>query len=180
MGDLARLFDSVPNSPDLAAAFDSTAPAEKLAPLPAGEYPARWSACGLGESRKGTPLFFGRFEITSVEHAGRRLTHRWYLSKAALRYSRRELGTLGLTRFADLERGATPGGPVRLRVALRRDDSGGTFNEIRAVLPGGTMLSHTREAAAAPLAPAATKPITERATATLDDLPAALLDPALL
>ncbi len=168
---------------DLASMFDGTAAAETVGPVPAGEYHARWVACGLDESRKGTPYFFGRFEIASGGYAGRRLVHRWFLSKAALPYSRRDLAALGLTAFAQLQSGVVPGGPVVLRVALRRDDSGAMWNEVRAVVPadGAAITQHNEAATADPLS--VVSPAVGDSTASaarVDEVPAALIDPDLI
>lgn len=139
MTGLSSIFDNTPTGVDhsaLAAEFDSTTPAEQLEPVPAGEYPARWVAAELDQSRLGKPLFLGRFEISTGLYTGRRFSYRWFLTPAALPYARRDLAALGLTSFAQLQCGALPKAPVRLRVVLRRDDSGHSFNEVRAVLPG--------------------------------------------
>ncbi|MBW7863583.1 MAG: hypothetical protein H3C30_04110 [Candidatus Hydrogenedentes bacterium] len=178
---LAEQFNGTPagaNRAGLAADFDGAKPAEILAPLPAGEYQARAVDARLDESRRGTPFYGMRLEIASGEHIGRRLVAKWYLSGAALPYSRRDLAALGLTSFAMLERGAVPAGLVRLRVALRRGDDGSMFNEVRAVLPMGN------EAKPAPVAPAPApvaavnpEPVPP---ATTGDLPAGLVDDGLL
>jgi len=141
MGDLSRMFDSTPRAPDrekLAVAFDATAPAEKLPPVPTGEYPARWIGKGIDKSRKGNSFFFGRFELVGGEYDGRWLIARWYLTSKALARSKSELAVLGLASFADLESAILPGGYVLLRVALRCDDSGVKLNEVREVVPLGT------------------------------------------
>jgi hypothetical protein len=177
--NLADQFNGTPTGPDraaLGAAFDTTAPAEVLPPIPAGEYVARCIAAALDESRKGTPCYRLRLEITSGEHSGRRLLARWYLSPAALPYARRDLAALGLCSFAQLERGETPAGLVRVRVALRRDDSGGAFNEVRAVLP---YPNEANTEAPAPVA-ANPKPEPPAAPVTADELPAGLVDAGLM
>lgn len=181
--ELSRIFDATPTGPDravLGAAFDNTLPAEALPPIPAGEYAAQWVDGTLGESRKGTPFYQARFEIASGEHTGRRLLHRWYLSAAALPYSRRDLAALGFDSFAKLQSNAVPRGLVRLRVALRRDDTGATFNEIRAVIPGGPEPDPPEVSAEpAPVTPLPIEP--QPATpARVEDLPAGLVDADLI
>ena len=157
--------------------------------MPPGEYVARWVGCGLDESRKGTPFYGVRFEIVDGPHAGRRLVHRWFLSSAALPYSRRDLAALGLTTFAQLQNGAVPSGLATLRVALRRDDAGMVHNEIKTVQPcAAPAQGHNEANAAAPQpmpvsvahAPVPPEPQTPTTPATADDLPAGLVDAGLL
>ena len=179
--NLADQFNSTPTGANLAAAFDAATPAETREPIPAGEYPARAVDSELGQSDKGTPFFKMRLEITSGEHAGRRLAAKWYLSGPAMPYTKRELAGLGLDRFAQLERGDVPGGLLRVRVALRRDDSGGAFNEVRAVLSAGGATGHPQTVnTAAPVVVA--PPTSESPTdpVTVDDLPYGLADGDLL
>jgi len=194
MSDLSNLFDNTPtgaNHSDLAAAFDMTEAAARMDPLPTGEYVARAVSAALDESRKGTPFYGVRFEIVDGPHAGRRLVHRWFLSSAALPYSRRDLAALGLSTFAQLQSGAAPTGLVRIRVALRRDDAGAMFNEVRDVSPGvpaAPAQGHNEANAAAPQpmpvsvahAPVSPEPQTPTTPATADDLPAGLVDAGLL
>lgn len=187
MTELSKMFDSAPAGADragLADAFNGTAPAEVLDPLPAGEYQARAVNARLDETRTGTPFYGVRLEVVTGEHTGRLLWGRWYLSPAALPYSRRDLAALGLDAFAKLERGDVPGGLLRVRVALRRDDDGTTRNEVRAVLPGAPP-PLARPPVSAPPAPPAEPVPPEPQTAPappagVDDLPAGLVDRALL
>jgi len=179
--NLADIFDGTPTGAGLAAAFDGTAPAERREPIPPGEYPARAVDSELGHNRKGTPYYAMRLEIASGEHAGRRLVARWYLSGAAMPYTKRELAGLGLETFAQLERGDMPGGLLRVRVALRRGDDGAEFNEVRAVLPTNGSAPHTQEANTPAPAPAApVEPETQAAPVAAADLPAGLVDASLL
>ncbi len=180
MTELSKLFDGTPAGMDragLADAFNGTPPAEVLDPIPAGEYQARAVDARLDETRTGTPFYAMRLDVVAGEHAGRRLVARWYLSPAALPYSRRDLAALGLDAFARLERGDVPGGLLRVRVALRRDDDGTGRNEVRSVLPCASSASPP-PLAAAPVPP---EPKTDPAPpAGVDDLPAGLVDRALL
>lgn len=187
MTELSKLFDGTPAGLDragLADAFNGTAPAEALDPIPAGEYQARAVDGGLDETRTGTPFYAVRLEVVAGAHAGRRLWMRWYLSPAALPYSRRDLAALGLDAFARLERGDVPGGLLRVRVALRRDDDGTARNEVRAVLPCAPPSLAPPPAPAPPPPPAAPdspEPQTDPAPpAGVDDLPAGLVDRGLL
>lgn len=191
---LAEQFDSHPAGAarsGLAADFDNAESAERLAPLPAGEYQARAVDARLDESRRGTPFFGMRLEIVAGEHTGRRLVMKWYLSGAAMPYSKRDLAALGITSFAMLRQGCVPRGLVRLRVALRAGDNGGQYNEVKAVFPCGEGLQgltppegQKNEASAAIPAPA---PASVAAVnpepvppATAGDLPAGLVDDGLL
>ncbi len=181
MTTLAAQFDTTPAGPDrsnLAAQFDTTTPAESPEPVPAGEYPARAVDARLGENRRGTPVYSMRIEITDGEHAGRRLMWRAYLSPAALPHSKRDLARLGLDSFAQLESGAVPGGLLMARVALRKDDSGAVFNEVRTLDPA----AHKATPPAPPPACPAAQPQPEppAPAAAVDELPAGLVDAGLL
>jgi len=187
MTELSKLFDGTPAGMDragLADAFNGTPPAEVLDPIPAGEYQARAVDARLDETRTGTPFYAMRLDVVAGEHAGRRLVARWYLSPAALPYSRRDLAALGLDAFARLERGDVPGGLLRVRVALRRDDDGTARNEVRAVLPCAPPSLAPPPApapSAPPAAPVPPEPKTDPAPpAGVDDLPAGLVDRGLL
>lgn len=190
---LAESFDNHPAGAarsGLAADFDNAESAERLAPIPAGEYQARAVDARLDESRKGTPFFGMRLEIVAGEHTGRRLLAKWYLSGAAMPYSKRDLAALGITSFAMLRQGCVPRGLVRLRVALRAGDDGGQYNEVKAVFPCGEGLQgltppegQKNEASAATPAPAPVAAVTSELPATpvaADELPAGLVDDGLL
>ena len=180
MTELSKLFDGTPAGMDragLADAFNGTPPAEVLDPIPAGEYQARAVDARLDETRTGTPFYMMRLDVAAGEHAGRRLVARWYLSPAALPYSRRDLAALGLDAFARLERGDVPGGLLRVRVALRRDDDGTARNEVRAVLPCAASALAPPPPPLLAAAPVPPEPQTDPAPpAGVDDLPAGLVD----
>jgi len=119
-------------------AFNNTDPAAIIEPIPEGKYIARWIDSGSGKSRNSVPFLMGRFEIISGKYYGRKLKHWWYLSPAALPYTKRALLDLGVTEFEQLEKGNLLGEKVRLRVKIRKnDDSGEEYNVIGAVLPWG-------------------------------------------
>ena len=181
METLASMFNSIPAGPDhsgLAAAFDTTTPAESPEPVPAGEYPVRAVDARLGENRRGTPQYVMRLEIADGEHAGRRLVWRAYLSPAALPHSKRDLARLGLGTYGQLETGAVPGGLLMARVALRKDDSGTAFNEVRALEP---VPRTAIPPAPSPASPAAQpQPEPPAPATTVDELPARLVDTGLM
>ncbi len=181
METLASMFNSTPAGPDrstLAAQFDTTTPAESSEPVPAGEYAARAVDARLGENRRGTPVYSMRLEITNGEHTGRRLMWRAYLSPAALPHSKRDLAWLGLDSFTQLEAGAVPGGLLMARVALRKDDSGAVFNEVRALEPAPRTATPPAPPPACPAAQPQPEP--PAPAAAVDELPAGLVDAGLL
>ena len=175
MTELSKMFDGTPAGVDragLADAFNGTAPAEVLDPIPAGEYQARAVDARLDETRTGTPFYAMRLDVVAGQHAGRRLWMRWYLSPAALPYSRRDLEALGLDVYEKLKRGDVPDGPLRMRVALQTKDDGSQRNEVLAVFPGATPTPKPNSPSVCD------EPHSDPAPpAGVEDLPADLLDP---
>ena len=172
---LSDIFDNPSlNEEDAALAelFNSTAPAAPKLLLPAGEYPARAVGAKLDETRRGTKLYAMTLEVADGTHTGARLVARWYLSPAALPYSRRDLEALGLDVYEKLKRGDVPDGPLRMRVALQTKDDGSQRNEVLAVFPGATPTPKPNSPSVCD------EPHSDPAPpAGVEDLPADLLDP---
>lgn len=120
---------------ELAELFNSTVPAGPLEPfLPPGEYPARWIRHEVFRDYDKSPFLTVAFEITSGDHSGEHLSHRWSLSPSKIAYARRDLAWLGLGNFAALQTG--PAGPVVLCVARGHLFKGGPLvGVIRSVFP---------------------------------------------
>ncbi len=136
MQDNQTLTDSIRESwggtQDIAALWNETEAAEDFKPIPAGTYVCAATGGELGEARSGTPRYRVHFEVLEGEHAGRRLAHDVWLTAKALPLAKRDLAKVGIVS-ADALQGPLPR-PIRcrVRVALRQDDDGSTFNRIRS------------------------------------------------
>src|SRR4051794_18521445 len=106
MNDRKKLSDILHGTSreSLTSAWDSTEAAAELAPLPAGEYLCR---CVKGElftsKEKATPGYKLTLEVTEGEHAGRHVWHDFWLTRAALPMTKRDLEKLGVTHLEQLE-----------------------------------------------------------------------------
>jgi hypothetical protein len=107
-------------------------------PIPAGTYEARLMDGELFQSRHGTPGYKLTFEIAegdpdagSGKYAGRRCWHDLWLTPAAMPMTKRDLAKLGVSDFAQLERPLPAVLRVKLRLAVRRDDDGNTYNRVK-------------------------------------------------
>jgi hypothetical protein len=124
--DILRTND--PSS--LAKAWESTRAAAERGPLPAGEYVCCLAGGELFNSRTGTPGYKLKLEVLEGEHAGRCLWHDIWLTAAALSMAKRDLGKLGVTQVEQLDRPLPEGIVVRVKVALRTEDSGTRHNRV--------------------------------------------------
>jgi len=112
-----------------------TQAATEFAPLPAGTYTAHVHIVELFKTQtKGTPGVKVQFRVCDGEHVGRMVFHDCWLTAPALPQSKRDLAKLGLATVDQLETTVVPSGRIRckLRVALRTDDSGESFNRVRS------------------------------------------------
>lgn len=100
-------------------------------PIPAGTYDARLIAGELFQSRHGTPGYKLTFEIAEGDYTGRRCWHDLWLTPAAMPMTKRDLAKLGVNDFAQLERPLPAVLRVKLRLAVRRDDDGNTYNRVQ-------------------------------------------------
>lgn len=137
-------------SPDaLLAKFDTTEAAAEYAPLPRGVYTA---VADAGEMTCSPSKTFGykiTFRVTEGEFAGRRVRKTYYLTDAAMAYSKRDLAKFGLNTQADLKAPFAGGRHVvQLDVVYRTEDDGRKWNEVKSV----TVLN-VQEPEADPFAP---------------------------
>jgi hypothetical protein len=161
---------------DLAAAWDATAPAADLEPLPAGEYVCAATGGELTRARTGTPAYAVDFRVLDGEHAGRVLRHQLWLTAKALPLSKRDLAKLSIASVDGLQHPLPRPVRCRVRVALRQDDDGTRYNRVRSfeVLPGPAP-------EVAPAHPAPTAPEqheAERPATGGDGVPGGLFDDA--
>jgi hypothetical protein len=118
-------FDSLRN------AWQNTEAAGDFEPIPAGTYEARLMDGELFQSRHGTPGYKLTFVIAEGEYANRRCWHDLWLTPAAMPMTKRDLAKLGVNDFAQLERPLPAVLRVKLRLAVRRDDDGNTYNRVQ-------------------------------------------------
>jgi hypothetical protein len=126
LSDILRQQD--PSS--LAKAWESSQAASERGPLPAGEYVCCLVGGELFNARGGTPGYKLKFEVLEGEHAGRCLWHDIWLTQAALPMAKRDLGKLGVTQVEQLDQPLPEGIVVRVKVALRTEDSGTRYNRV--------------------------------------------------
>jgi hypothetical protein len=128
------------NMESLKSAWQNTEAAGDFStePIPAGTYEARLMDGELFQSRHGTPGYKLTFEIAegdpdagSEKYANRRCWHDLWLTPAAMPMTKRDLAKLGVSDFAQLERPLPAVLRVKLRLAVRRDDDGNTYNRVQ-------------------------------------------------
>lgn len=119
------------NMESLKSAWQNTKAAGDFEPIPAGTYEARLMDGELFQSRHGTPGYKLTFEIAEGEYANRRCWHDLWLTPAAMPMTKRDLAKLGVSDFAQLEGPLPAVLRVKLRLAVRRDDDGNTYNRVQ-------------------------------------------------
>jgi hypothetical protein len=120
------------NDDDIFDRFDAAQPAGDFGPLPPGVYVALATGGELTEARTGTKGYRVTFRVVEGEYAGRRLWLEKYFTPAAMPYTKRDLGKLGIDSRAKLARPFPANRMVcRLTVTRRRSDGGAGWNEIR-------------------------------------------------
>jgi hypothetical protein len=135
MNDRKRLSDILrlnPEQKSLHRVWEETEAAGDFEPLPAGEYPCRIVCGELFNAKKGTPGYKLTFEVTEGEFADRRIWHDLWLTTPALPMSKRDLAKIGVTHPEQLEQPVPPGILVKVKLALRKDDDGNTFNKVKS------------------------------------------------
>jgi hypothetical protein len=137
MNHRKRLSDVLTDSQALAKVWASTEAAGELTPLPAGEYRVRVLSGELFESKGGTPGYKLSLEVVDGEFAGRKLWHDVWLTQAALPMAKRDLGKLGITELAQLERPLPAGILLDVTVKVRKNNGGVEFPAIRSITPAG-------------------------------------------
>jgi hypothetical protein len=135
---------------DLLDQFDSAAAADELGPLPKGSYVCLAVRGQLTAAGTGTPGYGVEFKVIEGEYAGRRLWRTWYLTPAAMTYTKRDLAKFGL----DSKDKLTAPFPadrlvLKVTVSVRKGDDGSERNEVTKV-----ELLRVQEPEADPFAPA--------------------------
>ena len=119
-------FDSVK------ATWNSTNPAEDFGPIPKGTYAADLVSGELFQSEQGTPGYKMVFEIAEGEYRGRKVWHDLWLTAAAIPMAKRDLGKLGIMEIDQLDQPLPAVFICRIKVSLRKDDTGDEFNKVRS------------------------------------------------
>jgi hypothetical protein len=121
------------NRAQLIEAWASTEPAEDFVPLPAGQYVAHVISGELFSSQqKGTPGYKLAFKVLEGEHVGRRFWYDLWLTPAALPMAKRDLGKLGITTLEQLDQPVPRGIRCKVKLVVRKDDSGAEYNRVRS------------------------------------------------
>ena len=117
----------------LTKAWNSTAAAGEMGPLPAGEYIAKIIAGELMTSKRNeTPSYHLAFKVVEGDFVGRRFWHDLWLTPAALPMTKRDLLKIGVTSLDQLERPIPQGIRCKVKLALRRDDDGNERNRVNS------------------------------------------------
>ena len=114
----------------LAKAFDETAAAGDMQPLPPGTYRCRLTTGELVNARSGTPGYTLTFAVDDGESRGRKLWHSCWLTPAAMPVSKRDLAKIGVTSLGMLDQALPVAFVCDVKVALRVDDDGESRNRI--------------------------------------------------
>lgn len=129
---LADILGSAADRDKLRSDWAKVAAASDSKPVQAGGYVARIIAGVLFTSRtNNTPGYKLTFEICEGDHVGTRIWHDLWLTPAAMAFTKRDLGKLGVSDIQQLENALPPGIVCKIRVALRTNDDGSTFNQLR-------------------------------------------------
>ena len=115
---------------DLARQFEEAEVAGDLAPLPRGTYRCRLTGGELTTAKSGTPGFALTFSVDDGEHKGRKLWHNVWLTPAALPLAKRDLGKIGITSLAMLDRPLPAGFVCVVKAVVRADDDGVERNRV--------------------------------------------------
>ncbi len=113
--------------------WNTTEAAGDFGPVPRGEYVCHVTKGELESSRTNrTPGYKIEFTILDGEYKGRKLWHDCWLTPAALAQSKRDLGRLGITSPAMMERPLPRGIRCKVTVVLRKDDDDIERNRVRS------------------------------------------------
>ena len=131
MGKLSDILNG--NGSGFNAVWESTEAAGDFGAIPRGEYVCHVTTGELESSRtKSTPGYKIEFTILDGEFKGRKLWHDCWLTPAALPQSKRDLGKLGITSPAMLERPLPRGIRCKVTAVLRKGDDGVERNRVRS------------------------------------------------
>lgn len=131
MGKLSDILNG--SSGNFDDAWNSTEAAGDFGPIPRGEYVCHATKGELDQSRlKGTPFYKLEFTIIEGEFKTRKLWNDCWLTSAALPQSKRDLGKLGITSPAMMEKPLPRYFRCKVQVVVRKDDNGIERNRVRS------------------------------------------------
>ena len=131
MGKLSDILPGNGNG-DIRDLWNKTEAAAGLEPLPAGTYAATIVKGELFNSKeKNTPGYRLEFVVDDGEFRNRRFWAEAWFTPAALRQTKRDLGKLGVTDLAQLERPLPARFKCRVKLVLHKTDTGETYNRVR-------------------------------------------------
>ncbi len=110
--------------------WNSTQAADEFAPLPAGEYVCHADKGELRNARKGTPGYCLTFKVIEGDLTGRLVWLDLFLTPAALPMAKRDLLKLGIDSPEKMEQPLPAGIRCKVKVGLRRNDSGNETNRV--------------------------------------------------
>lgn len=134
MAERRKLSDILRGSDrkSLAETWNQTEAAGDFSPLPPGEYEAVIISGELFNAKSGTAGYKLTFEIPCGGFKGRKLWHDMWLTPAALPITKRDLSKIGIAEIHQLERPLPQRFQCKVKVALRKNDSGDEYNQVRS------------------------------------------------
>lgn len=133
---LIEILDSETRN-ELSRQFEETEAALEFEPLPRGDYDVNVVHGEVCVSERNTPGYTVALEVNDGPYCGRRIWHTFWLSEAALRYSKRDMAKLGITKLEQCEQPVPPGLFCRVSVVVRMDDRGLQRNSVTRITAGG-------------------------------------------
>lgn len=118
----------------LQTAWEQTEAAEDFTLLPRGDYVALLESAENFEAKTGTAGVKLTFRVLEGQHAGRKVWHDCWLTEAAMKQTKRDLGKIGIADFNQLD-GPTPQGiDCQVRVVVHTaDDTAEQTNRVRRI-----------------------------------------------
>lgn len=114
--------------------FDSATAADEFGPLPKGSYVCLAVRGELTAAATGTPGYGVEFKVVEGKYSGRRLWRTWYLTPAAMAYTKRDLAKFGLDSRHKLEARFPADRMVfKVTVGVRTGDDGTQRNEVKQI-----------------------------------------------
>jgi hypothetical protein len=111
--------------------WDSTEAAEEFKPLPGGKYRCLVADGKRAESRTNkTPSYKVTFEVLDGEFKGRRVSYDFWLTKAALPTTKRDLAKLGIERPEQLKHPPPAGLIAEVKVVVNTENDDQQFNKV--------------------------------------------------
>jgi hypothetical protein len=111
--------------------WDSTEAAEEFKPLPGGTYKCLLADGKRAESRTNkTQSYKITFEVLDGPFRGRRISYDFWLTKAALPTTKRDLAKLGIERPEQLKQPPPAGLIAEVKVVVNTENDGQQYNKV--------------------------------------------------